>query len=683
MIASRRAFAAAPLLPPPPLPLLLVPILALLSSNCHCRSGAASTSGMSAAAGAGDEETRRLVAGFSNADGADSTASRRGGGGDGNGSGSGEGHAARKRAARRIVLAVVVVVVVAVMLTMGAMAAGGKRKETTEEESTEAHDMYKALAEDATPPQPPASSPATANTNEDEDVIEEPPPLTDTDPPDEIQGEEDDGDDTPYRVDATEPIRMPSESNALLTRDALDKSAADLAKRCPHWPPAVTRRFAEQCAPWLSAIRTWETTTDHRADRSGASVYRCADETSCNGLGDRVAGMQDALSYAVASNRSFRVQWSGLNRLFSTCVFANKAGRWDESPPPAHGCSVRSSLKCAWTTETSPDPLHSHCPMSTSLARVFNAPLHACLPKSLCPSLRKHFPVDTNAAQVFGCPLRAMLEPKDQLLDTKFPWQTGNSTKRQSLRDILADMSRFYVIAVHVRVGDRVMTSADVKNPTTLASFRQPFHCAETVMSYVTKRRVNVKAGVSAHDSAAVTRQQQQRDDDDQPQWTVNGRPVRFLVASDSETVRDMASAMYGSRVMRLNIAPQHIAMVARNAHDAALSSTFAEWLLLSAADSIVLNKIGKDLFHGRISAYPKSAWVYGLKHLYYDASNCRLRTLPLEGNWKGSSTVSACKSDATQNHLRFPQPHLHPLDATNVSFPKAFVRGERVVWSV
>ena len=473
------------------------------------------------------------------------------------------------------------------------------------------------------------------------------------------------------------PTREANTTDVRLTPSARSEMEADIRSRCPTWPPTLVTSFTTTCAPWLSLLDAWgQAARQH--PKLGESVYECNVEKLCHGLGDRIAGLQQALSYAIATNRTFRVKWNGLGRLFTTCIPTMGAGKWAQASPPLRGCAM-DFQGCAWAQPSAlvMDPFRRECEAPTD-ARRFVSAYHACLAPNICPAVRSHFPLDTSAASVFGCPIRALLEPRPQFLAMKFPWQRGPRATLMPLKDILADMAKYYVIAVHFRVGDEVMrnpSKSDVKHLSF--AYRIPFRCAETVMNHVVRRPVRDHVAEELfYNRSAVA--------EDDATWTVDGRPVRFLIASDSEAVREMATAIYGTRAVRLNLIPKHIALMpSPEATFTALAFTFAEWLLLSHADAIVLNRFGDSLFEGRISAFPKTAWAYGLKHEYFDALTCERRSLPVDGNWVGSAASERCMSDLPLGRFRFPQPHLEPLSRLGVAFPKAFVRrGEVVVRS-
>jgi len=73
-------------------------------------------------------------------------------------------------------------------------------------------------------------------------------------------------------------------------------------------------------------------------------------------------------------------------------------------------------------------------------------------------------------------------------------------------------------------------------------------------------------------------------------EFKVDGRPVRWFLASDSKDMRDMATHLYGSKLIMVEIVPKHIAFV--QAKQVTLADTFAEWYLLGLGDKIVANRI-------------------------------------------------------------------------------------------
>jgi len=63
------------------------------------------------------------------------------------------------------------------------------------------------------------------------------------------------------------------------------------------------------CSPFLSAAAQLN-------DANKTFIYRCRHSDDCGGVGDRMAGVMGAAFFAIASERSFRIQWHGLEHFF-------------------------------------------------------------------------------------------------------------------------------------------------------------------------------------------------------------------------------------------------------------------------------------------------------------------------------------------------------------------------------
>ena len=91
------------------------------------------------------------------------------------------------------------------------------------------------------------------------------------------------------------------------------------------------------------------------------------------------------------------------------------------------------------------------------------------------------------------------------------------------------------------------------------------------------------------------------------------------------------------------------------------------------------MNKIGgtkefHDVFHGRVSGYPKTTWVLNLNHLVYDAGKCIYYSLPYEGIWLHYNTKACSRSSLFRGKTKFKQSHLATLKALNLTFPSSWV---------
>ena len=105
---------------------------------------------------------------------------------------------------------------------------------------------------------------------------------------------------------------------------------------------------------------------------------------------------------------------------------------------------------------------------------------------------------------------------------------------------------------------------------------------------------------------------------------------------------------------------------------------TLVDWYVIGLGDELIVNKIGGkmevDIFHGRVSGFPKTSWVYHLKHIIYDAGRCVRYSLPFDGIWEDLKTKKCARSKITKG-AEFPdQPHLMRLRELNLTFPQAWI---------
>jgi hypothetical protein len=170
-------------------------------------------------------------------------------------------------------------------------------------------------------------------------------------------------------------------------------------------------------------------------------------------------------------------------------------------------------------------------------------------------------------------------------------------------------------------------------------------------------------------------------------EFLVNGKPVRWFFASDTQRMRSMAMRIFGGKLLMVDEAPKHIALDNLRRSRSALFTTFAEWYLLGLADKLVMNRYGEDgvteghtvqknrLYEGRLSSFPKMSWAYHLKSLTYDAWTCREVNMPVDGTWKEALVATQDCPVLAQAEARRAQPHLAGLPKP---FPDSWVlRGE------
>jgi hypothetical protein len=442
-------------------------------------------------------------------------------------------------------------------------------------------------------------------------------------------------------------------------------------KLCSSWSRDLIQRFEQKCSGyWIEELATWSSHT-HKHASIGPSVYSCVDEGLCHGLGDRLSGIQGVLSHALIHDLPLRIHWQGFNRLFESCMFPEI--NWNEEPPPSHGCELDTSL-CARVETFTCEPFKSKPKTFFNLDR-------ACLPSPTCKILKQQFPSTINAANVYGCPLRVLFEPSVNFRTSiRVPFRVGNDVQLRTVGEIEQIMAKYYVIGIHFRLGD----NAAFKNPDSKIidedhhQYLVPFHCADTIQSYLEHRTPvrNTKNPVEA--SGNLT-----RDDMLHDEYKVGGKPVRWFVASDAENLKELAVKLYQNKLLMVDLAPHHIAFAKPHNGEAKvniLGETFSEWYLLGLSDKLILNRYGVGLFQGRISSFPKTSWVYQLKHEFYDAGKCVEKEFPLDGTW--SVADKNCRPSNGKKLQKPLQPHLDPLKdiADKYEFPQVWVKDGTVM---
>ncbi|KAH9250906.1 hypothetical protein BASA81_011294 [Batrachochytrium salamandrivorans] len=419
---------------------------------------------------------------------------------------------------------------------------------------------------------------------------------------------------------------------------------------CPADHLFNSAKFQSQCSVWLSALANWKPGTK-------TSTYACRDESTCHGLGDRLAGIQGVLGYALQNSYLLRVEFPGLSKYFSPppCLFTG-AKDWSLVSPAKspRECSAKFRYTC----------LMNQC--HTSSAVVFEHGDKACLPPSFCSKAQ---PGElATAAQLYGCGLRLMMEPTLAFFQHPVPLHHAPMSVAQAERE----MAQYFVIGIHFRIGDfALLRTREFSREER--RFLVPFQCAATVQSYLENRPLSSTATVSVN-SAEGLRYVKNK----QGEYTVNGKPVRWFLASDSQSIRDIALDLFGDKLLLMDVKPTHIAFASASKRDAALADTLAEWYLLGKSDVLITNRIGgSSLFRGRLSSFSKYTWTYQQKHEFYDAGTCVKRNILLDGTWRVAPV--ACKK-SVKNLVDYKnQPHLLTLVQRNLTFPEAWMDAGQV----
>jgi len=468
-----------------------------------------------------------------------------------------------------------------------------------------------------------------------------------------------------YYVYARAPLRV------AVVPEASPHAAAAAQARAAGWSPRFSTRYDQQCGHWLSALAALPLTTD-----KAPAAYACVNPAMCQGLGDRLSGMQGVFNIALQTKRPFRADWAGLSDFFAPSgLLPSPMLNWTLPLPSTDECVsshaaglFRSSCADAFTFE-------AQCASSV----VFKGLNRACLTDDTCAALQRTAP-ELNGISLHGCTLRAMMEPTHKFTHEHLvPLVQGRQTTMMTIAKAQAVLARYHVISIHMRMGDATSFGVlDASGRPVASVFARPksleyaqatraFRCAATLQAHLETRPVPTTAKPLTQQDVAT--QTSLADD----AFTVRGRPVRWFLATDSSELKELALSLYGDKLLMLGTPPKHIAHVSGSAAATALANTLAEWYLLGLGDELVLNRFAhgsKILWRGRVSSFPKTTWAYQLKHVFYDAGTCRALTMPLDGTWTDAPPACQRGFDAAKRARGQSQPH---LDGLPKPFPRAW----------
>jgi hypothetical protein len=431
---------------------------------------------------------------------------------------------------------------------------------------------------------------------------------------------------------------------------------------CPSWSPEFAHRFETMCAPWVGRLTEWA----ENVKRAGKEPvqYTCIIERRCNGLGDRFSGVFSVLEAALEQHRPARVLWDGLSEVLEpTCLMAET---WE---PQAKD---RYSPACLFPTAQSHvvhqsycGPVYHECGNGHQGVRVRNF-IRACPSQGMCDnmyskltsttpasSLRQvaddsnHQSDDSSvaganderpvalasgtAAHIFGCAMRSMFQLTQSFREIEVAWIHNKVSSIMTVNQVEELLKGYFTISVHLRLGDRAFKNDEADIEALWGQLSNTFKCAHSVETYVEEMGFN------------------------------KGLPVRWIFSSDSQHLRKRVLSEFGEKIMMLDEVPKHVSKT--KGQTSVTAHTMTEWYFLSLGDRLVMNRRSStNLFNGRLSGFSKSFWTFQLKHLFYDANTCRLRTMHFDGSWKPANP--ACKK--LSNELlawRLPQPHRKPKE--------------------
>ena len=135
----------------------------------------------------------------------------------------------------------------------------------------------------------------------------------------------------------------------------------------------MVRRIQETYVDWL----------EESSKTAKPFIYACLHDHQCYGLGDRLAGIQDAFSFALEFKKPLRVHWSGLEEIFECCLFKdNSIADWKLKVDAGENCHINSK----------------HCDIAKNrinsckgFPAVFENANRGCLPDEICSLGEKYY----------------------------------------------------------------------------------------------------------------------------------------------------------------------------------------------------------------------------------------------------------------------------------------------------
>jgi hypothetical protein len=366
--------------------------------------------------------------------------------------------------------------------------------------------------------------------------------------------------------------------------------------------------------------------------------------------------MVTTLNLAMQDSRPLRFAWDWVPEAFEVPSLLQQQQRekmdWSKpfsSLPWSPACSFQPYL-CA------PAMNCMYRRWYSSSAEWVYAPSRLCFKDATCEYLQTTHGTDLSLATILGCPLRLMLEPRASFLrDNKIMFREGESNLRSmSLREIeLNVFAKYHVVGLQIRLGDFTFDKFNeteivmLTNKRLARLWQTPVKCALTVQSHLESPH----SGTVKRVGPFLAKQQPQP-----PRGT--RKPVRFFVMSDSKPISDAVLSLLGDLVLRVDLPPAHVEFA--QDRSMAMRNTLMEWYLLSLCDDLVASTTvlvpAEHINQYRVSALATTAWVFGLKHLFYDGSTCELKTLPTVEPLSNLDQVPLACTARIQN---ISQPHM------------------------
>jgi hypothetical protein len=369
--------------------------------------------------------------------------------------------------------------------------------------------------------------------------------------------------------------------------------------------PLVATRLAERCGYYTSEAGRWR----ERASQPDATTVVSYAQRS--GLGDRMSGLVASFHAAMGSGARMHVKWFGNNALAPSCLLDGIFSGVDSATSAARPASGECLQRACSAARA--DRLACHGAATNVSFHDDRWLIKACGPARVCNKLHEDAVARKQGGyglvETAGCPLRMQFEVSDELHEFRVRWFADGKEHEGPLRQLASYLVQHRVIATHVRIGDWALTHGF---EGTAGAQDKTLGCIQSVDATLS----------AAHD---------------------DDRPVRWLVAADTQGLRDWFLHKYPEKLVMLLADPVHISK--RGTRDAykTTMNTFAEWYAISLASELISGHVTH-----RASAFSASAWLWSLRDRYHKLvlgakSSCTPAVFKYEGcfyKWGGSCDV-------------------------------------------
>jgi len=337
--------------------------------------------------------------------------------------------------------------------------------------------------------------------------------------------------------------------------EGVNLAESDLCES-PTFDQEFGKRLIKKCSFFLDQMEEWQNIVI-----KGDKVYAWQRQS---GLGDRLAGLISAFNYAFMSKSRLFLIWDHLDAVFDpSCFVLSKwsllnmfqgggkrdifsiLGREEKFP------NFTANKNCTFGACVAARRLekfqceHEGISVNENIVYLSDRKdrVRGCSSTRNCRRQQKFYGRPLTTVEILGCPLRLLLTPKHSFLNTKVGWSMGGQIHRGKLTQLYSLVSGYKTVALHLRLGDWQMSQGNSNKPIKFF---------EKIRESATRCLKLVSSSIGSEDE------------------------VKWIIASDSQQVRDYYRNTFPERTISILNPPRHID--SNTDERLVLEETFAEW---------------------------------------------------------------------------------------------------------